>query len=153
MSTECATPNDLLKLQPDQVLGTSDWILITQERINQFADATGDHQWIHVDEARAKDGPFGKCIAHGFLTLSLINCALPNIIQVREFSNGINYGCNKVRFPAPVPVGSEINMTGTLVSVEQCKDNAVQIVVRIHVAVKGQDRPACVADTISRYYA
>ncbi len=132
-------------------LGHSDWLQITQERINQFADATGDHQWIHVDPQRAKTGPFGATIAHGYLTLSLVNMFLPQIVQVQGIRMGVNYGCDKVRFPAPVRVGSRIRGSGELVKVEDVKDG-VQATVRVTVEIEGSDRPACVADTISRFY-
>jgi len=134
-----------------QHLGYSDWLEIDQDRINLFADATGDHQWIHVDPDRAKAGPFGATIAHGYLTLSLVNYFLPQIVRVENISMGVNYGCGKVRFPAPVPVGSKIRGGGELVSVEEVK-GGYQAVVRITVEVEGNDKPACVADTISRFF-
>ena len=105
MTTVFGTPAEL-KAAEGQHLGYSDWLEITQDRIDKFADATGDHQWIHVDPERAKDGPFGACIAHGYLTQSLVNMFLPQIVEVRGISMGVNYGADKVRFPAPVPVGS-----------------------------------------------
>ena len=132
-------------------LGYSDWLEIDQERINTFADATGDHQWIHVDPERAESGPFGATIAHGYLTLSLVNYFLPQIVRVENISMGVNYGCEKVRFPAPVPVGSKIRGGGELVSVEEVK-GGYQAVVRVTVEVEGKDRPACVVDTISRFF-
>ncbi len=131
-------------------LGASEWMEISQERINQFADATGDHQWIHVDPERAKGGPFGACIAHGYLTLSLVNLFLPELLEVRNVSMGVNYGTDKVRFPSIVPVGSKVRGVGELISVEEIK-GAVQAVVRVSVEVEGSERPACVADTISRF--
>jgi acyl dehydratase len=120
--------------------------------INLFADATGDHQWIHVDEAKAKQGPYGKCIAHGYLTLSLVNQFLPQIMDVQGISMGVNYGCGKVRFPAAVPVGSKVRGSGELIHAEEVK-GGVQSVVKVIVEVEGSDRPACVVETISRYYA
>lgn len=132
-------------------LGHSDWLHVTQERINLFADATGDHQWIHVDPERAKDGPFGACIAHGYLTLSLVNMFLPQIVEVRGVRMGVNYGVEKVRFPSPVRVGSRVRGSGELVAVEDVK-GSVQATIRVTVEIEGSDRPACVADTISRYY-
>jgi acyl dehydratase len=150
MPTVFATPRELLAAV-GKPLGASDWLEITQERIDQFADATGDHQWIHVDPERAKRGPFGKTIAHGYLTLSLVNCFLPEIVEVRGVAMGVNYGCDKVRFPAPVPVGSRIRGVGQLVAAEEVKGGAVQAIVRVTVEVEGSDRPACVADTISRF--
>lgn len=143
-------PQDLIAAV-GTVLGASDWLEIDQERINLFADATGDHQWIHVDPERAKDGPFGKCIAHGYLTLSLVNLFLPQIVEVQGVAMGVNVGCDRIRFPAPVPVGSRVRGVGELVSVEEIK-GGVQSIVRVTVEIEGNDRPACVADTISRYF-
>ena len=132
-------------------LGASDWLLIDQGRINCFAEATGDHQWIHVDPEKAKDGPFGKCIAHGYLTLSLVNMFLPQIIDVQGISMGVNYGCEKIRFPSPVPVGSKVRGVGEIIDVQEVK-GGVQSVLRVTVEIEGSDRPACVVDTISRYF-
>jgi acyl dehydratase len=132
-------------------LGHSDWLEITQERVNLFADATGDHQWIHVDPDRAKSGPFGGTIAHGYLTLSLVNLFLPQILEVRGISMGVNYGADRLRFPAPVRVGARVRGGGELLKVEEVKDGAVQATVRVTVEVEGGDRPACVVETISRY--
>lgn len=134
-----------------QRLGHSDWVTITQERIQTFADATDDHQWIHVDPVRAAAGPFGACIAHGYLTLSLVSRFLPEIVEVR-MKMGVNYGCEKVRFPAPVRVGSRIRGVGELLAVEQTRDGGVQATIRVSVEIEGGDKPACVADTLSRYY-
>ncbi|MBP1688339.1 MAG: MaoC-like dehydratase [Deltaproteobacteria bacterium] len=150
MATVFQTPAEL-KGAVGKQLGYSDWLQITQERINQFADATGDHQWIHVDPERAKTGPYGACIAHGYLTLSLVNMFLPQIVEVRGIRMGINYGLEKVRFPAPVRVGSRIRGGGELVQVEDVKGGAVQSTIRITVEIEASDRPACVADTISRW--
>jgi acyl dehydratase len=150
MATVFKTPADL-KAAVGQQLGYSDWLEITQERINMFADATGDHQWIHVDPERAKTGPFGACIAHGYLTLSLVNLFLPQIIDVRGIRMGVNYGADKVRFPAPVRVGSRVRGGGELISAEEVK-GGVQATIRVTVEIEGGDRPACVVDTISRYY-
>jgi len=135
-----------------QPLGHSDWLAIDQERIDLFADATGDHQWIHVDPERAAHGPYGATIAHGYLTLSLVNLFLPQIVEVRGISMGVNYGADKLRFPAPVPVGSRIRGSGELLRAEEVKGGAVQAVIRVTVEVEGSERPACVVDTISRYY-
>ena len=126
-------------------------MLIEQSRIDGYADATDDHQWIHVDPARAAEGPFGSTIAHGYLTLALVNKFLPDLITVTESSMGVNYGCEKVRFPSPVIVGSRIRGAGEVVSVEEVK-GSLQIVVRVTVEIEGADRPACVVDTISRFY-
>lgn len=134
-----------------QYLGYSDWLEIDQRRIDLFADATGDHQWIHVDPVRAAEGPFGRTIAHGYLTLSLANLFLPMIMQVDNTSMGVNYGCEKVRFPAPVPVGSRVRGGGEVVSAEEVK-GGVQVVVRITIEIEGSERPACVVDTISRFF-
>ncbi len=133
-------------------LGVSDWLEITQERIDAFADATGDHQWIHVDPERAKEGPFGRTIAHGYLTQSLVNHFLPQIVEVRGISMGVNYGADRLRFPAPVPVGSRVRGRAELLSAEDTRDGAVQAVIRVTVEIEGSDRPGCVIDTISRYY-
>jgi acyl dehydratase len=134
-----------------QHLGYSEWLEIDQQRINLFAEATGDHQWIHVDPEKAADGPFGKTIAHGYLTLSLANLFLPEVMQVENVSMGVNYGCEKVRFPAPVPVGSRVRGGGEVISAEEVK-GGVQVVVRITIEIEDGDRPACVIDTISRFY-
>jgi len=150
MPTVFNTPRDLLAAV-GKPLGASDWLEIRQERIDGFADATGDHQWIHVDPERAKSGPFGKTIAHGYLTLSLVNCFLPQIVEVRGISMGVNYGCDKVRFPAPVPVGSRVRGVGQLVAAEEVKGGAVQATVRVTVEIEGGAKPACVVDTISRF--
>lgn len=133
-------------------LGETEWLHIAQSRIQQFADATGDHQWIHVDEARAKEGPFGACVAHGYLTLSLANCFLPQLVQYEGLQMGVNYGCDKVRFPAPVRVGSNVRGSGEVVAASPLGDNGVQVTIRITVQVQGQDKPGCVVDTISRLY-
>ena len=131
-------------------LGYSEWLQIDQDRINLFADATGDHQWIHVDVEKAKDGPFGAPIAHGYLTLSLSNLFLPQIVEVRGFSMGVNYGVDKVRFPAPVTVGSRIRGGGELIEVSDVK-GGIQTLVRITVEIEGSDKPACVIDSLSRW--
>jgi acyl dehydratase len=150
MTTVFEKPEDLLDAVGRQ-LGKSDWLEITQERIDQFAEATGDHQWIHVDPERAKDGPFGTTIAHGYLTQSLVNHFLPQIVDVRGISMGVNYGADRVRFPAPVPVGSRVRGSAELLAAEPVK-GGVQSTVRVTVEIEGSDRPGCVIDTISRYY-
>jgi acyl dehydratase len=150
MSTVFEQPADLLGAV-GQHLGYSDWVEIDQQRINLFADATGDHQWIHVDPVKAAEGPFGKTIAHGYLTLSLANLFLPQIMEVRDTSMGVNYGCEKVRFPSAVPVGSNVRGGGEVISAEEVK-GGVQVVVRMTIEVEGSDRPACVIDTISRFF-
>ena len=133
--------------------GPTEWLEIDQQRINTFADATGDHQWIHVDEARAAEGPYGATIAHGYLTVSLANFFLPKLLEVRGISMGVNYGVDKIRFPAPVPVGSKIRATGELAQVEQTKDGGFQSKVVVTIEIEGGERPACIVETISRYYA
>ena len=150
MTTVFKHPADLLAAV-GQHLGYSDWIVIEQERINQFADATGDHQWIHVDEEKAKAGPFGKTIAHGYLSLSLANKFLPEVVEVQSVKMGVNYGADKVRFPAAVPVGSKLRGGCEMISAEEVK-GSVQVVIRITIEIEGGDRPACVIDTISRFY-
>ena len=146
-----AKPADL----PNHVgadLGETDWLEISQDRINTFAEATGDHQWIHVDVEKAKDGPFGAPIAHGYLTASLANLFLPQLLEVQNTSMGVNYGCDKIRFPSPVPVGSKIRGTAAVTSVDETKDGGFQTKVTITIQIEGSDRPACVIETISRFY-
>ncbi|MXX29910.1 MAG: MaoC family dehydratase [Gammaproteobacteria bacterium] len=132
-------------------LGPTAWLVIDQARIDRFAEATDDHQWIHVDPQAAADGPFGATIAHGYLTLSLVNRFMPDLLTVADASMGVNYGCEKVRFPSPVRVGSRIRGKGELVSVEPA-GGGLQVLVRVTVEIEGQDRPACVADTLSRFF-
>ena len=150
MTTVFNAPAELLG-QESRHLGYSEWLEIDQQRIDLFAEATGDHQWIHVDPERAAEGPFGKTIAHGYLTLSLANLFLPEVLKVENVSMGVNYGCEKVRFPAPVPVGSRLRGGGEIVSAEEVK-GGVQVVVRMTIEVEGSDRPGCVVDTISRFF-
>jgi acyl dehydratase len=128
-------------------LGRSDWHEITQEQVNQFADATGDHQWIHVDVERAKAGPFGGTIAHGYLTLSLIPLLGSSIYQVDGLKMGINYGTNKVRFPNPVRVGSRVRASAELVEVTEAP-LGTQAVVKYTIEIEDQPKPACVAETV-----
>ena len=144
-------PGELLTSVGDE-LGETDWLEIDQTRVNTFADATGDHQWIHVDVEKARQGPFGGPIAHGYLTASLANYFLPQLLDVQRTSMGVNYGADRLRFPAPVPVGSRVRGTGELVEAERTKDGGVQAKVRVTVEIEGGERPACVVDTISRYY-
>jgi acyl dehydratase len=135
-----------------QEIGVSDWVEITQDRINKFADATGDHQWIHVDVERAKkEMPGGKTIAHGYLTLSLIPWLSGGMLRVEGVTRGINYGSNKVRFTNMVPVGSRVRARQKLVSVEP-RSGGMQLTNEITIEVDGQQRPACVAETISLVY-
>ena len=151
MATVFETPADLENAVGKQ-LGVSDWLEIDQQRIDKFADATGDHQWIHVDPERAKNGPFGATIAHGYLTQSLVNYFLPQIVEVHGISMGVNYGANRIRFPAPVRVGSRIRGSAELLGVEETKDGGIQATIRVTVEIEGSERPGCVIDTISRYY-
>ena len=150
MATRFENPADLLDAVGKH-LGFSDWEAVDQQRIDQFANATGDHQWIHVDPDKAAEGPFGKTIAHGYLTLSMANLFLPQVMQVDNTSMGVNYGCEKVRFPSPVPVGSRIRGGGEVMSAEEVK-GGIQVVVRMTIEIEGADRPACVVDTISRLF-
>ena len=132
-------------------LGYSDYLTVTQEKVNLFADATGAHQWIHVDPERAKSGPFGQTIAHGYLTLSLIPVLLGGVMHVDNVKMGVNYGTNKVRFTNPVPVGSEIRAGATLASVEDVT-GGVQVALDVTVEVKDAAKPSCVAQVVFRYY-
>ncbi|MBZ9648315.1 MULTISPECIES: MaoC family dehydratase [Sphingomonadaceae] len=150
MAVVFETPRDLIG-KDGTILDASDWLTVDQARIDAFAACTGDHQWIHVDPVRAKDGPFGATIAHGYLTLSLVNLFLPQMIEVRRFSAGVNVGMDKTRFLSPVLVGSRIRGTGTIVAVEEVK-GAIQSTVRVTIEIEGSDKPACVIDTISRYF-
>ncbi|MEI4507515.1 MaoC family dehydratase [Sphingopyxis sp. CCNWLW253] len=131
--------------------GPTDWLAIEQDRIDLFAKATDDHQWIHVDPERAKDGPFGGTIAHGYLTMSLVNRFLPELVEVRSVSMGVNVGTDNLRFLSPVRSGSRIRGCGELVKAEEAK-GGIQAVVRVTVEIEGAEKPACVVDTISRFY-
>jgi acyl dehydratase len=135
-----------------QDLGATDWFVVTQQRIDTFAEATGDHQWIHVDPPRAKEGPFGACVAHGYLTLALANLFLPQLVSYERLKMGVNYGCDKVRFPAPVRVDSRIRGRGAVVAAQSVKGEGVQVTVRVAVEIEGSAKPGCVVDTISRLY-
>lgn len=141
---------EALQAAVGETLGPTDWLTIEQSRVDAFATATGDHQWIHVDVERARQGPFGGTIAHGYLTLSLSSFFLPQLMRVDVSGMGINYGLDRVRFPAPVRVGARIRGRGEIVSVTAVS-GGVQVVVRVSIDVEGGDRPACVADTISRF--
>ncbi|GGW48149.1 MULTISPECIES: MaoC family dehydratase [Streptomyces] len=143
---------DELKKLAGSDLGTSEWIEVTQERIDTFADATGDHQWIHVDPERAKDGPFGAPIAHGYLTLSLFIPLFTELLDVQGVTTKVNYGLNKVRFPSPVKVGSRIRLTARLAEVEEVP-GGVQITVDGAVEIEGGAKPAAVLQSLSRFYA
>jgi acyl dehydratase len=135
-----------------QDIATSDWITITQEQVNQFAEATGDHQWIHVDVEKARKGPFGGPIAHGFLTLSLLPRFFESTIEVVESAMGVNYGLNKVRFIAPVPVGSKLRARMKLLSAEPIDNNGYQMTWEITVEREGASKPVCIAESLSRRY-
>ncbi|PWR17713.1 MaoC family dehydratase [Zavarzinia compransoris] len=150
-TTKLAGPRDFIGRE-GTALGTSDWLLVEQGRIDLFADATNDHQWIHVDAEKAKTGPFGATIAHGYLTLSLISGFLPQIVDVGQFKMGVNIGCDKIRFLNPVTVGSRIRGKGELAKVQETPDGGIQVTIRVTVEIDGSDKPACVADTVSRFY-
>jgi acyl dehydratase len=142
---------DALRGAVGRDLGTSDWLEITQERVDTFAEATGDHQWIHVDVERARsESPFGGPIAHGYLTLSLTNQLLPEVVEVRGFSSGVNYGADKVRFPAPVPVGSRVRVNVRLDAADDVA-GGVQTKMTITVEVEGGAKPACIVESLSRW--
>lgn len=153
MATTTTTTLAELPSYKGQVLGTSDWFEITQERVNTFADATDDQQWIHVDVERAKaESPFGGPIAHGFLTLSLFVPMWSQVLLVTDVGMAVNYGLNKVRFPAPVPVGSRIRLTATLSEFEEVK-GGVQITASGTIEREGSDKPVCVLESVTRLYA
>ena len=151
MTTTFDSPKALLDAVGTQV-GPTDWITITQDQINQFAAATLDNQWIHVDTERAKAGPFGGPIAHGYLTMSLAAYFLGEMVRVSNISMGINYGADKVRFPSPVPVGSRLRATGEIVDAKEVP-GGVQATVRVTIEREGGDKPAAIVDTVSRYLA
>jgi acyl dehydratase len=142
---------DELRGAVGEQLGYTDWVEIEQKRIDLFAEATGDHQWIHVDPEKAATGPFGTTIAHGYLTLSLLPLFGPQLISVEGVKMGVNYGTNKVRFPAPVPVGSRLRATGTITAVDDVP-GGVQVSLAFTVEREGGDKPVCVAESVSRYY-
>ncbi|BCL33189.1 MaoC family dehydratase [Streptomyces aurantiacus] len=152
MTTTAQSLEDLVSLA-GRDLGRTDWLEITQERVNTFADATDDHQWIHTDPERAEQGPFGGPIAHGYLTLSLIIPMFGDLLEISGVSMSVNYGLEKVRFPSPVPVGAKIRLHGTVGSVEEVKGNGVQMALTFTVEVEGSEKPACVAQAVYRHYA
>ncbi|MCL7379268.1 MaoC family dehydratase [Streptomyces sp. 35G-GA-8] len=145
------TSAEELRAAVGEQLGHSEWLEIDQKRIDLFAEATGDHQWIHVDPERAAAGPFGTTIAHGYLTLSLLPAFVPQILRVENVTMGINYGTNKVRFPSPVPVGSRLRASAVLTEVTEA-GGGVQITTLVTVEREGGEKPACVAESVSRYY-
>ncbi|HEY7946418.1 MAG TPA: MaoC family dehydratase [Acidimicrobiales bacterium] len=134
-----------------QHLGWSDWLVVDQARVNLFADATDDHQWIHVDPERAAGGPFGGPIAHGYLTLSLIPALIHEVLDVQGMKFGVNYGCNKVRFPAPVKVGAKLRLGATVGSVEDV-EGGVQVILDVTLATEDAEKPSCAAEVVYRYY-
>ena len=151
MSTTTTTVAELPSLK-GQELGTSSWVDVTQERVNQFAEATGDHQWIHVDVERATaESPFGGPIAHGSLTLSLIIPMYSEVLTVTDAKMGVNYGLNKVRFPAPVPVGAKVRLTATLKDVEEVA-GGLQVTIAGVIEAEGADKPVCIAEPVFRVY-
>jgi acyl dehydratase len=142
-----------LKALTGKDLGHTDWLQIDQGRVNTFADATDDHQWIHVDSERAAEGPFGGTIAHGYLTLALLIPLMTQLLDISGVRMSINYGLDKVRFPAPVPVGAKIRLQGQVASVDEVKGDGVQITIDFTVEIEGSDKPACVARGVYRHYA
>jgi len=150
MSQIFASHEDLMAAQGVD-LGVTEWLTVTQDRVDKFAEATDDHQWIHIDPVRAAKGPFGVTVAHGYLTLALVNKFLPTLLRVEGAKMGVNYGCDRVRFPAAVRVGCRIRGSGQLLSVEATK-GGTQVVVRVTIEIEDQDRPGAVVDTISRFY-
>jgi acyl dehydratase len=145
--------DELRAAEPGTALGVSDWIEVTQQQVDQFAEATGDHQWIHVDVERARRAsPYGGPIAHGYLTLALSNPVLPQIVEVRGVSLGVNYGTGRVRFPDPVPVGKRVRGRAELVACEEVP-GGVQTTIRITMEVEGGTKPACVVESLSRWLA
>ena len=147
-----ATLADLLACE-GQDIATSDWVQMTQERVGRFADATSDHQWIHVDGERARSGPFGTTIAHGFLTLSLIPHFLETALRVEGLRMVVNYGLNKVRFTAPVPVGGRVRAHLHLLSVQALEAQGMQICWKVSIELEGASKPACVAEVLVRCYS
>ena len=133
-------------------IAVSDWITIDQQRIDRFAEATGDHQWIHVDPERAAKGPFGATVAHGFLTLSLLPLLTAGAFRIEDTKMGINYGLNRVRFPAPVRVGSRLRGRFKLLSCEAIEGNGAQMVVEVTIEIEGEAKPACVAESVARRF-
>ncbi len=150
VAQQVVASSDLAALKGER-LGVSRWHTVTQEQVNLFADATGDHQWIHVDPERARSGPFGTTIAHGYLTLSLAPMLLWDVLEVTGASQVVNYGIGKARFPAPVPVGSRLRLAVDLAAVEEIR-GGIQTQFDLTFEVEGLDKPACVAEILFRYY-
>jgi acyl dehydratase len=151
--TTVATGIEELKALAGSDLGATAWREITQGRVDTFADATDDHQWIHVDAERARTGPCATTIAHGYLTLSLIIPLFGELLEIRGTSMSVNYGLDKVRFPSPVPVGGRIRLRGTVDSVDEVGGNGVQMALTFQIEVEGSAKPACVAQALFRHYA
>ncbi|WP_445184998.1 MaoC family dehydratase [Pseudonocardia sp. Cha107L01] len=151
--TTVATGIEELKALAGSDLGATAWREITQGRVDTFADATDDHQWIHVDAERARTGPFGTTIVHGYLTLSLIIPLFGELLEIRGTSMSVNYGLDKVRFPSPVPVGGRIRLRGAVDSVDEVGGNGVQMALTFQIEVEGSAKPACVAQALFRHYA
>ena len=151
--TQTATGLDELRALAGTDLGTSDWFEVTQDRVDLFAEATEDRQWIHTDPERALSGPFGGTIAHGYLTLSLLIPLFNELLDVRGVKMSVNYGLEKVRFPAPVRVGGKIRLLGTVESVEDVPGDGVQMALAFTVEIEGVTKPACVAKALYRHYA
>ena len=143
-------PADLLGMV-GTMMGPTGWIKVEQDRVDGFAEVTGDHQWIHVDAERAKSGPFGGTIAHGYLTMSMTNLFLPELMEVRGFAHAVNVGLDRLRFLAPVVTGSRIRAVSEIVAAEEIK-GAIQAIVRVTIEIEGSEKPALIVDTISRYY-
>jgi acyl dehydratase len=133
-------------------IGHTEWLEITQDRVNLFAEATDDHQWIHVDPTKAADGPFGGTIAHGYLTLSLIIPLFNELLTINGMTMSVNYGLNKVRFPSPVRVGAKIRLHGAVASVTEVKGDGVEMLIDFTIEIDGSDKPACVAQVVFRHY-
>ena len=150
MTTTLATPKELLSLTGTQ-LGTSSWIDITQDQVNMFAEATGDRQWIHVDPVRAKAGPFGTTIVHGYLTLALAPVLMAEVLQIQNYAAVLNYGVNRVRFPAPLRVGTAVRAKITLLTAQERDSGNIEATFGIHYESRGSDRPPCVAETVYLY--
>jgi acyl dehydratase len=146
-----ATPQELAAAVGTEI-GASDWLVIQQDRIDKFAEATGDQQWIHVDADRAKQGPFGSTIAHGFLTLSLLPVLLSEVYRVEGVRMGVNYGLNKVRFVNPVRVGSAVRAVMTVTAADEVPGNGLQVAAKVVVEIQGAEKPAAVAEALTRYY-
>ena len=143
---------DELRAAAGTHVGESDWLTVDQARIDTFADATDDHQWIHVDEQKAKDGPFGTTIAHGFLSLSLLVPLAAKVYRVDGVKMGINYGLNKVRFTSPVPVGSKVRASVDVADVSEAKDGSLQVALNVAIEIEGAQRPAVIAEWLTRQY-